>query len=228
MTRDKLTRRTRDLALGLVGLGLVGCTDYAGYDLDRFWGELSPALATLRGSVAYDPYELPRLPAPGSVPVAGPGRENLPSFSQAALDSVGAALTNPLPMTPEVLAIGERVYDTQCSVCHGPEGAGNGTVVGPGKYPFAPAINGSATAARADGYIYGVIRVGRGLMPAYGERIDHMERWAVVNYVRQLQGGGPTAQAPGATPAAPTVITPPDSNTPAGEPGVVDTPQVVR
>ena len=28
---------------------------------------------------------------------------------------------------------------------------------------------------------------GRGLMPEYGSRITHFDRWRVVNYVRQLQ-----------------------------------------
>jgi hypothetical protein len=43
------------------------------------------------------------------------------------------------------------------------------------------------TKNRADGYIYGMIRNGRGLMPTY-DRIEDMDRWDVVNYVRALQG----------------------------------------
>jgi mono/diheme cytochrome c family protein len=79
--------------------------------------------------------------------------------------------------------------------------------VGPGKFPTAPAINGAATAARSDGYIYGVIVVGRGLMPAYGEKVTHADRWAVVTYLRQLQAQGGAAAA---VPAAPTTVNPPD------------------
>ena len=43
------------------------------------------------------------------------------------------------------------------------------------------------TKARTDGYIFGMIRNGRGLMPPYN-RIEEMDRWDVVNYVRALQG----------------------------------------
>jgi hypothetical protein len=43
------------------------------------------------------------------------------------------------------------------------------------------------TKARADGYIFGMIRNGRGLMPPYN-RIEEMDRWDVVNYLRALQG----------------------------------------
>mgnify|MGYP006195038757 CR=1 FL=1 len=41
--------------------------------------------------------EMPRLPAPNTVPVASPAMEVLPAFTQLQLDSVGAALTNPDP-----------------------------------------------------------------------------------------------------------------------------------
>jgi mono/diheme cytochrome c family protein len=42
-------------------------------------------------------------------------------------------------------------------------------------------------AGYSDAYIYAMIRVGRGLMPEYGSRISHFDRWHIVNYVRQLQ-----------------------------------------
>jgi mono/diheme cytochrome c family protein len=197
----------RSLALaGLLSTGLTGCTDFAMYDLDVIWGSI-PFMSTLRNSVAYDPYEIPRLPAQGSVPVASPTGEILPAFTQAQLDSVGAALTNELPASPEVLARGQEVYNVHCVTCHGPQGGGNGPIIGPGKYPFAPALAGAGATSvgRPDGYIYGIIRVGRGLMPQYGERIRHNDRWAVVHYVRQLQrqGGGTPVVAPAAaaTPA---------------------------
>jgi hypothetical protein len=47
-----------------------------------------------------------------------------------------------------------------------------------------------------DGYVYGMIRVGRGLMPAYGHRISHFDRWNVVNYLRVLQGVVPAPANP--------------------------------
>lgn len=224
-------RRGRAVALaGLLAMGLSGCTDWAGYDLDYAWGYI-PALATLRGSVAYDPYELPRLPAEHTIPVASPIGDVPPRFTQAQLDSAAATLSSPFGPNPApaVLARGEEVYRNQCYACHGPQGAGDGPVVGPGKYPFAPALNDGTANARSDGYLYGIIAVGRGLMPPYGERIAHLDRWAVVSYVRQLQRGGTTSQQPGdATPLTPTVVNPPDTITPLGVPGVVDTPQVVR
>jgi mono/diheme cytochrome c family protein len=206
-------RTTFALLLGLVGFG--GCTDWAGYDLDYLWSAM-PVLSTMRNSVTYDPYDLPRLPPENSVPFATGNGSPPPQFAQAQLDSAAATLRNPFAGggSAAVLARGQFVYATQCVACHGPQGAGNGPVVGPGKFPFAPAINGAATAARSDGYIYGVVAVGRGLMPPYGEKITHTDRWAVVSYLRQLQG---QSGAPAPVPGVPTVVNPPDV-TPGGQP----------
>ena len=86
----------------------------------------------------------------------------------------------------------------------------------------APNLLTSVTKGRTDGYIYGMIRNGRGLMPNY-DRIEDADRWDVVNYVRALQGSIPGVKAdtspagypgqngqmvPGATRTAPTRAAP--------------------
>jgi hypothetical protein len=54
---------------------------------------------------------------------------------------------------------------------------------------FPPAIGAAANPAAAytDGYIFAIIRNGKGLMPSYN-RIEEPDRWDVVNYLRSLQG----------------------------------------
>jgi mono/diheme cytochrome c family protein len=203
-------RRPRAARIGTIVAAvalLSGCTDAAGYDLDYIMGRV-PFVATMRRSVAYDAQAMPRLPAAGTVPVLSPAGDVPGVFTQAQLDSAGATLSNPLPVTPEVLARGATVYANQCFVCHGAQGAGNGPVVGAGRFPMGPPLNAAATAARTDGYIYGVIRVGRGLMPAYAERVGHNDRWAVVHYLRDLQQGTGAVVTPAAVPAAPDAVAP--------------------
>ena len=192
----------RKVWLLAVALCAAGCTDWAGYDLDMALGKV-PFLSTMRRSIALGPYEGPRAAPEGSVPFATPAGDVPPPFSQTQLDSVGRVLRNPYAPTPALLARGKHVYDTYCAVCHGPTGAGNGPVVGPNKFPYAPAINGPTTVARSDGYLYAIVRVGRGLMPAY-DRIPHEDRWAVVLYLRQLQRAAGAAPSPVATAAATT------------------------
>lgn len=167
--------------------------DFGMTHLDYVWDKFT-VTSTLRESVSYDRYEMPRLPAEGTVPVVNPNGDVGPPFTQAELPTVAAALPNPLPATPEVIARGKYVYQNQCVVCHGATGQGDGPVIGPNKFPYAPPVVGPQASGYSDGYLYGIIRVGRGLMPAYGSRIPEPERWALVHYLRVMQQGGDVAQ----------------------------------
>ena len=193
MTSANLARAA---ALAAAVLSLPACTDWAGYDLDRASGAV-PAFSTMRNDVSPDPYQMPREPVPGTVPSQHPLGDVPATYSQTQLDSIAPLLTNPLQPTAQVLARGKQVYESQCSACHGDLGQGNGPVVdAQNKFPFAPALNAAATQARSDGYIYAVIDVGRNFMPPYGARIPHLDRWAVVSYVRRLQGTLETRNPP--------------------------------
>jgi mono/diheme cytochrome c family protein len=179
--RAKLRRLTL-AGLGLAVLTLGGCT--------RVEEVLSsvPMFNFMRDSPALDPWEGPRPAPPGAVPYRSPAQRFEPEVerSETALRAWGDTLTNPLPMSDAVLARGEEVYQVYCAVCHGPEGHGDGPVVGPGLYPFALDLTLPQAVERTDGYLYAVTRIGRGLMPAY-RRVPPSDRWAVVNYVRRLQ-----------------------------------------
>lgn len=150
-----------------------------------------PILNFMHESPAFDPYEGPREAPANAVPVESPGETWEPAVenTEAALRAWGDTMANPLPMSDAVLRDGAVVFQTYCAVCHGPGGTGNGPIVGPGKLPFATDLTLQTTVDRTDGYIYGIIRLGRGLMPSY-RRIPPSERWAAVNYVRHLQQTG--------------------------------------
>lgn len=112
----------------------------------------------------------------------------------ATIDSM-ASLRNPTPASDSSLANGRKYFQINCAVCHGERALGDGPAT---KFGM-PGINLTTdmTKARADGYIFGMIRNGRGLMPPYN-RIEEMDRWDVVNYVRALQGIGGKTVAYGA------------------------------
>ena len=184
------TRRFGVLLVALLALGSSACTA-----LDNALASV-PFLAFMRNSPFLDPYEAPRPAPPGAVPFASPVGELLPPMegTEQALVAFAAspAGRNPLARNDSAaLALGKVMYDRHCMVCHGTQGQGNGPVLGPGKFPFAPNIATIPTTGRPDGYIYAIIRAGRGLMPAYGSRTTHLERWAIVNYVRQLEAAAP-------------------------------------
>lgn len=143
----------------------------------------------MRWSPFFNPYEHVRPAPPHSVPyITGNGeryRRPIPAIEDS-LQAFGDTAKNPLPMDSATIALGKTVFDTYCFVCHGYDARGDGPIIGQGKFPFAADLTGQDAVGRTDGYIYAVVRAGRGLMPSY-DRIPSHERWAVVKYVRSLQ-----------------------------------------
>jgi mono/diheme cytochrome c family protein len=183
---------------------------------------------SMRDQPSFDPYENTRMPAEGSVSFisgnypAQAGQVNLgeadgmgadvPPFTAADMASGGglvANLANPVAPTAESLERGKVVFERMCGVCHGPAGNPQEAPILPKLPPMIafPLASGGAL-IRSDGYIFGMITVGRGIMPPYGHQVSYYDRWNVVNYIRQLQG---RISAPAAGAAQPGQAAPADS-----------------
>ncbi len=175
---------------------------------------------SMRDQSSFDPYESP-LPAPersvafaaGNLP-ARPGEVNLGQAEGperlpapfAQLDLINQApavvgLANPVGPDEGSVARGEELFLRFCAPCHGPNGTGVTGYIIPAGYPPFPLVS-DRVKGFSDGYIYGMIRVGRGLMPSYGHRISEFDRWNVVNYLRVLQGVAPAPARSGGEPAS--------------------------
>ena len=170
------------------------------------------------GSKAVYPYQMagiPRNAVPGTVPVGG-AEGNWEAEFKSGNAATADALVNPFaggaagtaqapgPSVPRlpgsVAARGDTLYHTFCAVCHGGVGDGKGPV---GPRVGAPSLLTPQAQGRSDGYLYSIIRYGRGVMPRYGDKVYRpADRWAIVNYVRTLQSSAPgTAPAPTDAPA---------------------------
>ena len=190
-------RKARMVWVGTLLITSGACTPLD--DVMAYW-----AGRHMRDSRSFDPYENTIAPPENSVPFAagnitpGPGRLNtgqpelgfMPApFAQGDLLSpVVQNLPNPVPADPASLERGEVLFNRICAVCHGAAGVGaQANVIE--KFPLLIAYNlsGPVVAGFSDGHIYGIMRVGRGLMPSYGHQISHFDRWNIVNYVRVLQ-----------------------------------------
>jgi mono/diheme cytochrome c family protein len=197
---------TRALLLGAVLAPLAGCewfTDFKRQPSIVTWE--APDSAGVRGSPQ------------GSVPITGSAAPGfLISYTpvEATIDSM-SRLVNPTPPDSASLVNGRKLFVINCAVCHGMAGRGDGPATRYGIFPFP--VVGDRARGLSDGYIFGMIRNGRGNMPSYN-RIEERERWDIVNYIRGLQGAlgtpvptGPVAvpgftgpAMPGPTPLAPT------------------------
>lgn len=94
-------------------------------------------------------------------------------------------LINPLPVSKQVLELGQQKYDTFCSPCHGYYGEGDSRLRG--QFPNPPSIHSEKLRSWKDGRIFHVITDGQNIMPSYAGQLTVEERWAVVHYTRVLQ-----------------------------------------
>jgi mono/diheme cytochrome c family protein len=117
----------------------------------------------------------------------------------ATIDSM-ASVANPVAVTEASLTAGRKHYQINCAVCHGDNADGMGSAT---RFGFpAISLQIETAKARTDGYVFGMIRNGRGLMPPYN-RIEERDRWDLINYLRALQGrvtGVPFERGPLALP----------------------------
>ena len=129
-------------------------------------------------------------PGPGSVPINGGETvpQPLTDDESVAMKEAAAAIENPVAATAESIARGKVFYETNCLVCHGAEGLGDGPV-GQKFVEKAPVdLNDAYTQDQAVGQLFFTLTRGRAKMPFYRDALSPAERWDVINYVKNEFG----------------------------------------
>jgi mono/diheme cytochrome c family protein len=76
----------------------------------------------------------------------------------------------------DMLAAGKPVYETNCVACHGPDGKG----AIPQAAKFSPEFVSKYPATQ----FYQSVSGGKGIMPAWQDRLSSGDRWAAIEYAR--------------------------------------------
>lgn len=87
----------------------------------------------------------------------------------------------------DVLAEGRALYLAHCTVCHGADGNGRGSMAAYDSYPQIGSFRDEKYAAYSPGKMFRSIRLGQGNMPAFGNMLTAREIWCLVAFVRHLQ-----------------------------------------
>ena len=94
--------------------------------------------------------------------------------------------TFPMPVTAETMRRGQERFNVFCAPCHGPTGAGNGTIVQRG-FRAPPSFHEERLRNAPVGYYYDVMTNGFGAMQDYAAQVPVPDRWAIAAYIRALQ-----------------------------------------
>lgn len=125
-----------------------------------------------------------RMPVAGTI-ARGELRDNSPQWT--GFDANGDfAATVPIPVDDALRERGHRRYDIYCAACHDKNGDGKGILFERGKVP-TPTFHQDRLRQVPDGYIFGIITNGFGMMPSYGYPIPPADRWAIIVHIRELQ-----------------------------------------
>jgi mono/diheme cytochrome c family protein len=138
--------------------------------------------------------------------------------------STAGPLTNPVPDTVSSVDRGAVVYEATCARCHGVDGLGGGVDAGTTQVR-PPNLRSGHLNQHTDADIYQWISDGLpGGMPAWSGTLSETDRWNLVNYLRSINGRGPTAE-PSVGPSGSAAVSGPGggpgaaaSSTGAGEP----------
>jgi mono/diheme cytochrome c family protein len=99
-----------------------------------------------------------------------------------------AGLTNPVPATAASVHHGERLYQANCSMCHGRRI--DGKQVEGGVQHLLPGIPlfEAYMKEKPDAHYFQFVKYGgMAIMPAYGWKFSTEEIWDIVNYIRLVQ-----------------------------------------
>jgi len=112
-----------------------------------------------------------------------------PGGPYAGIPADAAKQANPVKPTAESIERAKKWWKLDCSMCHGDNGDGKGSLAEDMKLKISDFTDPAVLKDHTDGEIFWVIKKGHQDMPPEGDRVKVQENWDLVNYVRSLSKG---------------------------------------
>jgi mono/diheme cytochrome c family protein len=151
-----------------------------------------------------------RTPPANPAPVPGAGTTPATTVHLYNITEQEKERKNPVRFTDLSVELGEKLFTTQCAMCHGAEGQGNGALakemnVKPPDFSKADVLQ-----KRSDGELFSIINQGSQNMPGEQKRLTEPQKWDMVNFLRSLQGKVPAKATEQEREAAQHLVTLPE------------------
>lgn len=109
-----------------------------------------------------------------------------PASAEFKIPPEDAKKANPVKADANSIAEGKRLFGSQCSMCHGNDGDGKGDLAQEMKLKLRNFRDPATLKDMTDGELFYIISKGKGDMPEEGDRMEVIQRWHLINYVRSL------------------------------------------
>jgi mono/diheme cytochrome c family protein len=123
------------------------------------------------------------------VVMSAPTQEPRNAPEAAAPQAPTKSIPPQIKPSPESLGRATKMYGYDCAMCHGTDGAGKGELASQMNLTLSDMSDPATLKDKTDAQLYGIIRDGKGKMPAEGNRMNPEEGWSLVAYVRALSAG---------------------------------------
>jgi len=135
------------------------------------------------GSLLLSRFSLTALPEPGQTEMFLANKAKHFLVARGSRESV----PNEPPDTPLSVAEGDKLYGTECAMCHGMD-ARKPSETGRWMYPRAADLTSPGTQGYSDRELFWIVRNGIRFsgMPAFGKVESDEHIWSLVHYVRSL------------------------------------------
>jgi mono/diheme cytochrome c family protein len=109
-------------------------------------------------------------------------------LGQGDIDSAEVHNVDPkLEQSTFLLSRGQNRFNVFCAACHNYDAKSNSKLVQRGSWIGIPNLTREQTRALSNARIFHIISSGQNLMPSYADKIQPIDRWAVIYYLRTLQ-----------------------------------------
>lgn len=122
--------------------------------------------------------------APAQHPAAPAGQQK--ANAPLVIPPEASKKVNPVKPTGKSIAAGKRIFNIDCAMCHGADGAGKTELAKSMKLAIPDLRDPSTLKSVTDGGLYYVISQGHSPMPNEKVRAKPHQIWDLVNYVRTL------------------------------------------
>lgn len=126
---------------------------------------------------------------------------NTPEAYEQASTMIFSPLDNPtlnaegIQCTEASFNRGKELYEQLCTMCHGANGNGQGSLVTKGALAGVPSYSGPQLAGLSVGKMYHSITYGKNLMGSYASQMSPQQRWEVICYIQQFFDAAPSSDA---------------------------------
>jgi mono/diheme cytochrome c family protein len=107
---------------------------------------------------------------------------------------------NPIKPDASSMAMGKRLFSSQCAMCHGKDGDGKGDLAEEMGLKLRDYRDPAALKEISDGELFYILSKGKGEMPGQGDRMSPEQRWHMINFIRWLAKKQPSRNPKGEKP----------------------------